>query len=626
MNNTIASFCAPGTAYAPRKNTDVLFPLPQGSANWGGIIDCVNRRIAAQDILNPDLWKIFVDQFRNLVDGGNNLWRCEFWGKMMRGACMTYQYTCDEELYQVLEDSVRDLLTAADERGRISTYSVETQLDGWDIWGRKYVLLGLQHFMEISKDEGLNTEIVAAMRAHTDAFIEDLHASGKKVYECTRHWLGINSSSILEPIVRLYNITGEQRYLDFATEIVDGGGANGFDLFRAPLEIEGGPSQYPVQKAYEMMSCFEGLLEYGRTTGKRDCMDAVIRLGKQIMDTEITVIGCAGCTHELFDGSKIAQFNEELAGTVMQETCVSVTWMKFCLQLLSLTGDPSYADAIETAFYNDVLGSVNTRDVDYEADPTKHNQKEVFHMRYTDKHEPEIFPFDSYSPLMAGVRGQKQAGYRPITETANYSCCAAIAAAGTALMARNAVMTTKDGLAVLFYEKGTVAFETPKGQRATLTVKTEYPLDGQIRLTVSLPQPEEFTLALRIPEAGWQTETRTWTDGDGVSLSLDMTVKALYSADLTVNDTDPHYSLRKGPLVLAVDTEVAPFDFARRTDPVVENGSVPAVTDPDAGDYLLKLTVPLADGGSLTAVDYASAGKSWKEEYPFACWLRRDAR
>ena len=623
MNKHILDFCASGTAYAPRKHTDKLFPLPQGSAKWEGVMDWVNRRIAGQDILNPQLWKTFVDQFRNLVDGGNNLWRCEFWGKMMRGACMTYQYTCDKELYRVLEDSVKDLLSAADERGRISTYSVETQLDGWDIWGRKYILLGLQHFMEISENEVLNKEIVVAMQRHADAFIEDLHASGKPVYLCSRHWLGINSTSILEPMVRLYSITGEQKYLDFATEIVSGGGAEGFDLFNEPLVNDKGPASYPVQKAYEMMSCFEGLLEYGRVTGEEKWITSALNLGKHILQTELTVIGCAGCTHELFDGSKVAQFNEELAGTIMQETCVSVTLMKFMLQLMSVSGEAAFADVIETAFYNDLLGSVNTRDVAYEADPSKHNAKEVFHMRYTDAHLPEVFPFDSYSPLMKGTRGIKQAGYRPITETANYSCCAAIAAAGTALMARNAVMYTPDGLAVLFYEKGEVSFLTPAGKEGKLTVKTDYPVGGEIALTFTLSEPETFRLALRIPEAGWQEETREWQNGDTVTLSLDMDVKVLYSSDLTVNDADPHYSLRRGPLVLAADTEVAPYDFDRRTDPVAADGIVSATEAESDIDHLLALDIPLADGSALRVIDYASAGKSWKEEYPFACWFKR---
>jgi zinc transport system substrate-binding protein len=88
--------------------------------------------------------------------------------------------------------------------------------------------LGLQHFLEISKNEALNGEIIEGMKKHADVFMEDLHASGKALYLCSRHWLGINSVSILEPIVRLYNITKEPRYLEFAAEIVNGGGAEGF--------------------------------------------------------------------------------------------------------------------------------------------------------------------------------------------------------------------------------------------------------------------------------------------------------------------------------------------------------------------------------------------------------------
>lgn len=623
MNRHISDFCAPHTAYAPRAKTDRLFPLPAHSARWEGLIDKANRFASQRDMTDPALWRCFVRQFREKVDGGNNLWRCEFWGKMMRGACMTYQYTGDEALYRILEDSVRDLLTTADDSGRISTYRVEVHLDGWDLWGRKYVLLGLQHFTEISKDPDLTETVIRAMKAHADSLIGDLRVAGKNPYECSCHWLGINSSSILEPIVRLYNITGEERYLDFARSIVEGGGAEGFDLFRAPLTLDCGPAEYPVQKAYEMMSCFEGLIEYGRATDDADAIRAAVRLGKQILETELTVIGCAGCTHELFDGSRVAQFNSELQGSIMQETCVSVTLMKFLLQLLSLTEDAAFADVIETAFYNDLLGSLNTRHIAYEADESKHNAKEVFHMRYTEKHQPEVFPFDSYSPLMKGTRGVKQAGYRPITETSNYSCCAAIAAAGTALMARNAVMYTDEGLAVLFYEEGEVDFQTPRGQTALLSVKTAYPISGEISLTISLPEPEEFTLSLRIPEEGWQKDTRVWSDGDTVSLSLDVGVKILYSSDLTVNDTDPHYCLRKGPLVLAADEEVAHYEFDRPNEPIACDGTVGTKEAETEIEHLLALRVPMKDGSEATFIDYASAGKSWDEAYPFACWLKR---
>lgn len=636
MNRQIEAYCAQNTAYAPRKNYDILFPLPAGSARWEGLMNATARRIAGQDVANPELWKIFVNQFRIRPDSLNCMWRCEFWGKMMRGACMTQQYTGDDGLYAVLEDSVRDLFTAADDQGRIATYEPEYQFRGWDLWGRKYVLLGLQHFMEICRDEELKQEIVAVMCRHADILIKELHEQGIQPCDTSNYWLGINSSSILEPMVRLYNITGKQDYLDFATEIVEGGGAKGFDLFSEPLKSDKIPSEYPVVKAYEAMSCFEGLLEYGRATQNEAALTAALTYGRRVLENEISVIGCAGCTHELFDLTRVAQFDEAKAGTIMQETCVTVTWMKFCLQMLSLTGDMALADAMETAYYNSLVGAVNHRN-------TPHTVKaEEYSYPLPDGHVPEIFPFDSYAPLTPGARGQKQAGCRPITETANYTCCTAIAAAGTALMPNNAAMLSEEGLTVLFYEQGEVAFETPAGQAATLKVTTEYPLSGDISFELILPKEEEFTLSLRIP--AWAKEygfagfrdgetslcdgllslTRVWKIGDKCCLALPIKTTMLSSADFTDNDTDPHYCLTHGPLVLAMDTEVFPFDFAQRHTPVAdENGTVKATPVAVEGDYALALSVPFTDGTHATFVDYASAGKSWRADLPFACWLRK---
>jgi DUF1680 family protein len=41
-----------------------------------------------------------------------------------------------------------------------------------------------------------------------------------------------------------------------------------------------------------------------------------------------------------------------------QETCVTATWIKLSQQLLRLTGDAKYADAIEQTYYNALLGSM----------------------------------------------------------------------------------------------------------------------------------------------------------------------------------------------------------------------------------------------------------------------------
>ena len=87
-----------------------------------------------EQLTDRKLWKRFVDQFRNGIDGENRGWRGEYWGKMLRGAVLVYQYTRDEELYAVLTETVRDMLTAVEPDGRVSSYSREREFDGWDLW------------------------------------------------------------------------------------------------------------------------------------------------------------------------------------------------------------------------------------------------------------------------------------------------------------------------------------------------------------------------------------------------------------------------------------------------------------------------------------------------------------
>ena len=55
----------------------------------------------------------------------------------------------------------------------------------------------------------------------------------------------------------------------------------------------------------------------------------MIRFAKRVFASDITAIGCAGCTHELFDHSGVRQLDVTEKG-IMQETCVTVTWMKLC--------------------------------------------------------------------------------------------------------------------------------------------------------------------------------------------------------------------------------------------------------------------------------------------------------
>lgn len=593
------------------------------------------KRVQLYDIW---LWRRFeemfatpgVDDFRNKKDPFG--WRGEYWGKMMRGAALICTWDRDETLYEILTDSVKRMLGNADALGRISTYSVENEFNGWDLWCRKYIMLGFQYYLEICRDEALAQEIIRVMCRHADYIMEKIgpEAEGKKpITKATAHWKGLNSSSILEPYVRLYNITGEKKYLDFAEYIISEGGCEDGNIFEMAYRDEIAPYEYPVTKAYEMMSCFEGLLEYYRATVNEKYRDAAIRFGYRILHTDVTVLGCCGCTNELFDNSTRMQTKISENG-ILQETCVTVTWMKMCFQLFRLTGDPVFTDAIEQSFCNAYLGSLNTH---MTVKPERNSAMGV--IAYM------LMPFDSYSPLTAGVRGRRVGGRKFFDKYTYYGCCACIGDAGIGVLGKYCMMEYDGGLAVNYYIPGTADLTLAGGEFAIRCV-TGYPYDGRVELTILSCPETALELKLRIPQwsAGtrltlcgeehtasggyFATGSRVWHSGDTIVLEFDMRVRAVYPPCADGPDSDRYIAFAKGPVMLAKDVRITD-NLAQTMDAVVDaDGCVEfsEVTPPPAvHDARVCGEITRTDGEKVLLIDYSSAGKTLSNLSECAVWL-----
>ena len=318
--------------------------IKQGKLNYQGFVKDLFDFINDKQLLDASLWKKFVDVFRERPDSNDFRWRGEYWGKMMRGAAICYQYEQSEELYKVLRETTIDLLSTQDELGRISSYSVDKEFNGWDIWGRKYVLTALLHFYEICKEDELKERIIDACTKHALYLVKKIgNKDGQKmITDTSTFWLGVNSSSILEPIVNLYKITNNQALLDFAKYIIDEGGIKEGNLIDEVLEGKHLPYQYPETKAYETMSFFEGVLEYALITNDETLKKAALKFFDDVQKTEMSIIGCAGTNEECFSNTMLTQLTKETK--FMQETCVSVTYMRILAKLYMLTGKSRYYD------------------------------------------------------------------------------------------------------------------------------------------------------------------------------------------------------------------------------------------------------------------------------------------
>ena len=634
----------------PRLGTDKLFNSSDTIASYNGRIENAFDFVMKNQLLSPDTFKRFVSQFKMEDADFEGGWRGEFWGKTMRGACFVYSYNRDKELYSILRDTVIDMMGAGreSEGGRISTYARSHEFCHWDIWSRKYVMLGMQYFYEICDEEELRERLVASMKVQADCIISGIGTGeGKKrIVKATHHWRGLNSSSLLEPIVRLYSLTKEEKYLEFADYIVSEGGCEVENVFELAYKNELSIWQYPITKAYEMTSCFEGLLEYYRIKGGEKYKCAIINYANRILEDDFTVIGSAGCTHELFDHSTVRQANTT-NDPIMQETCVTVTLMKFFWQLNLLTGDPRYMDAFETALYNAYLGSLNT--------------ELCINSKIPEGGIGEALPFDSYSPLTASTRGLKIGGLKVLSDGHYYGCCACIGAAGIGLVYKTQLLLSEGGVVINHYIDGDASITMKNGAKLGIKTETSYPASGNVKMTLSLEKPEKFALSLRNPawseatailvngtpvkaNSGYVTVEREFSDGDTIELSFDMRTKLIrpipYGEQILMNKVvwganyvvptfdreDPiakdHIALRRGPLMLCEDEELGysldtPISVAQDDEGFVKVKA----SENDVIDSMISVSAPLSEGGEITLVDYASAGKRWNNGKRIAVWL-----
>ena len=571
-----------------------------------GIMDDAVRFVIDHQLKDRKTWKLYIDVFTSRVDSADERWRGEYFGKQMRGACYAYMYTLDEELYHILTWAAEEIIKTQDAYGRISTYTADHEFCGWDMWCRKYVLTGLQHYYRICKDEGLKERILTACCKHLDYIVDKIGTGKIEITSTSKWWGAVNSCTILEPAVELYRMTGCEKYLAFAKYIISTGGSSDCNLVELALDGSLMPYEYPVTKAYEMMSFYEGLIAYYEVTKQQKYFDAAQRFFDAVDQSDITIIGCAGCTHELFDHSVVKQ--TEYSDLIMQETCVTVTWIRVMARMYLLTGDAKYYDRIERTGYNALYGSLNTKQC---------KQQELVSGQYL---SPKTF--DSYSPLYMNSRGRGIGGFLTFENGEYGGCCVAIGACGVSLMPLLAVVQGEDAVYVNQQFCGSVTVRDKSGKNVVLEL--ENPAPAHNACTIRIQGACDLNLKIRNPswcgrmvvngnavaEGAYYDASGQYQQGDEITF--------LWSRTLETHQLNGKIAFTYGELVLAADSAKSNADIAL---PVKVSGEpVYKMLEPEE-DELVRIECQ-TDDGILLLTDYQSCGKMWTEENnKISVWL-----
>ena len=559
------------------------------------------------DILNSiEHWNKGVVPYRKLMDfyvkGAPVFALGEMWAKAVRSGSMLYGYTHDAALKSILEQTVEEVFGVVRSNGTIATVPPERQPygKGGDMWERKYVLLGLsQYYAHVKQDP----RVLKLMIDEANSIVDQIGPSPKTPMS-TQGWShnGIESYTVMEPMMRMYQLTGDRKYLDFCTYLVQEGGCRGADLFQEafdnvlPRKMGAG---YP--KAYEMLSLFEGAVEYYRSTGDERIRTAVLNLFENIKKREITLIGNGGADQpyypkwkgEAWDDTALEQANPDIQR--MMETCAGVTWMKLCSQILRLTGDPSAVDYIERYIYNGLLGAM----------------------------KPGGDGF-SYVNLLNG-RKVTDRGWGTHIDGLPVTCCNLSGPMGLAYIPYVAVMQAPEGPVINLYNAATATAQTPKGREIRFRIHSDFPHDGKIVIELTDLKSERLTFRLYMPtwsqttrvsingqDAGPSTPgsylalDRKWKSGDRIELLLNLKAR-IHQAPRGSNPAGwNRTAITYGPIVLARDENIDP-DYNKPVSILAAPNGEVSITPvkPQKPGTRMEFIVPTRSG-SIRMVDYAS--------------------
>ena len=403
---------------------------------------------------------------------GSHPWIGEHIGKWLHAGTLAWQNTGDDRLKGKLAGAVRDLVACQEPDGYLGTYE-KTQRFGlypgadWDVWSHKYNLLGLLTWWQYTKD---GAALISCRRMGDLLCATFGTGPGQKSINAAGTHVGMAATSILEPMILLHRATGDRRYLDFCRYITDVAWdeTSGAGILKTLTTI-GKVNKTANGKAYEMLSNLVGLCELHRETGEKRFLTPVLRAWDDIVENQLYLTGTMSWGEHFHDDHVLPNTPRNSVG----ETCVTVTWLQLCGQLLRLTGEAKYAEEIERAQYNHLAAA----------------------------QRPDGREWCYYTAL----EGTKP--YGP-----GISCCVSSGPRGMALAPQSACFTQDGGRTLVVASTDSFAATVTLGSVPVRVVqKSPLPEPGSLRLTLAPERPVAFAVKRRVPAwaegevPGWNT-------------------------------------------------------------------------------------------------------------------------
>ncbi len=277
-------------------------------------------------------------------------------------------------------------------------------------------------------------------------------------------------------LVKLYRVTGNEKYLELAKHLLD---------IRAEVhEGEYSQAHLPVTRQSEAVGhavranyMYSAMTDVAALTGDSAYLAAIGRIWENVAGRKLSVTGGVGASH----GGEAYGADYDLPNHPYNETCAAIANVYWNHRMFLMHGDAKYIDVLERTLYNGLISGLSL-------DGT------LFFY-------PNTLQHDGVSAFNQGVNGRS-----PWFEC---SCCPSNLSRFIPSVAGYAYAARRGELYVNLYMNSEVTFQAEDGL-LKLSQHSNYPWEGEIAMEIRQEDPVDATLYLRIP--GWAKDTPVPSD------------------------------------------------------------------------------------------------------------------
>ena len=412
-------------------------------------------------------------------------------------------------------------------------------------------------------------------------------------------------------LAKLYLVTGDKKYLDQAKYFLDKRGytsrTDEYSQAHKPVIEQDEAVGHAVRAAY----MYAGMADVAALTGDSAYIKAIDRIWDNIVGKKYYITGGIGATS---NGEAFGENYELPNMSAYCETCAAIGNVYVNHRLFLLHGDSKYYDVLERTLYNGLISGVALDGGSF------------------------FYP----NPLESMGQHQRQPWF-------GCACCPSNIARFIPSLPGYIYAVKGDDVYVNLYLSNTADLDV-KNKEVVLSQSSNYPWDGNIKVTVDKNKAGEFALKLRIPgwvnnkpvpsdlysysdgkrlgysvmvngkpadgkltADGYYTIERKWKKGDEVSLHLDMEPR-IVKANNKVEADRGRVAVERGPIVYCAEWPDNNFDvlsifvnqkpqFEVSDHPELLEGIVELTTDGQVLGYDEKGRL-VADDVRLTMIPY----------------------